>query len=499
MDPFAHDPHRPGYHFLPPTNWLNDPNGLIQWQGVYHMFYQYNPDRPVHGNIHWGHAVSEDLVHWTHLPIALAPSPDSPDEDGCWSGCAVDDQGVPTLIYTGLRHGEQRPCLATGSADLRTWQKWPGNPIIADPPPGLELTGFRDHSLWQEGATWYQIIGSGLAGVGGTALLYRSQDLRQWEYLHPLCVGDRAQTQPVWLGTMWECPDFFALEAKHVLLVSVWDEGHLHYTAYQAGEYATQHFTPQTADRLDFGNNYFSAPQTMQDDQGRRLIWAWIQEGRSIPAQIAAGWSGVMSLPRVLSLQAGGRVGTEPVPELQALRRAHHRFTDLAIAPDQDYVLDGVLGDMLESIAELEWGTAQCVGLKLRRAPQGEEETLIVYDVRDASLTMERTKASLDPDTEHSPRAGHLQIAPGERLRLHIFLDRSVLEVFANGGTSLTSRVYPTRADSLGLALVASGGTARLTSLDVWEMASIWATTMPGSSPTGLGPVGQVSSRPRSR
>ena len=97
-DATSPDPDRPRSHFLPPSNWLNDPNGLIQWRGVYHMFYQYNPAGPFHGTIAWGHASSTDLVHWTHLPVALAPSPDGPDAGGCWSGCAVDDDGVPTII-----------------------------------------------------------------------------------------------------------------------------------------------------------------------------------------------------------------------------------------------------------------------------------------------------------------------------------------------------------------------------------------------------------------
>ena len=158
------DHQRPRYHFLPPANWLNDPNGLIQWNGHYHMFYQYNPNGPFHGTIHWGHAISDDLVHWEHLPIALAPTPGGPDEDGCWSGCAVDDDGVPTLIYSGPAGRAQRACLATSADGLLTWQKYPGNPIIPAPPPGMHLVGFRDHSVWREDDGWYQLIGAGIDG-----------------------------------------------------------------------------------------------------------------------------------------------------------------------------------------------------------------------------------------------------------------------------------------------------------------------------------------------
>ena len=157
----AADPHRPQYHFLPPANWMNDPNGLIQWRDHYHLFYQYNPHGPVWGSIHWGHAISDDLAHWRDLPIALEPTPGGVDEDGVFSGCAVDDDGVPSILYTGVRRladdsRVELPCLATSSDDeLRTWHKHPHNPVIASPPPGVDVLGFRDHSVWQEDGTWY--------------------------------------------------------------------------------------------------------------------------------------------------------------------------------------------------------------------------------------------------------------------------------------------------------------------------------------------------------
>ena len=130
------DPHRPRFHFLPAKNWMNDPNGLIQWQGQYHLFYQYNPNGAVHGTIHWGHAVSSDLIRWTDLPIALTPTPGGPDAAGCWSGCAVDNHGIPTLIYTGIR--PQAQCIATSLDGLITWEKFSGNPVLKSPPPRSE-------------------------------------------------------------------------------------------------------------------------------------------------------------------------------------------------------------------------------------------------------------------------------------------------------------------------------------------------------------------------
>lgn len=209
----ATDPHRPAYHFTAPAGWLNDPNGLTQRDGEYHLFYQFNPYAPLHHRIHWGHAVSTDLVHWRDLPIALTPS-DGPDVDGCWSGVLVYDGDTPTIVYSG-RHGESElPCVATGSPDLVEWTKVAENPVIAAPPADLEVTAFRDHCVWREGETWRQLIGSGIRGRGGTALLYESTDLREWAYVGPLLVGDGAVGDAGaadWTGTMWECVDLFRI------------------------------------------------------------------------------------------------------------------------------------------------------------------------------------------------------------------------------------------------------------------------------------------------
>ncbi|MBZ0288494.1 MAG: glycoside hydrolase family 32 protein, partial [Anaerolineae bacterium] len=210
----AGDLHRPIYHYQPPYNWMNDPNGLIHWKGEYHLFYQHNPDSPLHANMHWGHAVSPDLVHWEDLPIALAPTPGGPDKDGVWSGCAVNGDGVPTIFYTGVFPECQ--LVVRASDDMRSFEKYAGNPVIAAPPSGLNVTGFRDPFVWKEADGWYMVVGSGIKGVGGTVFLYRSPDLLYWEYIHPLLMGSKDET-----GVMWECPGFFNLGDKWVLYVSI--------------------------------------------------------------------------------------------------------------------------------------------------------------------------------------------------------------------------------------------------------------------------------------
>jgi len=462
---FAADYHRPQYHFLPPANWLNDPNGVIQWQGQYHIFYQYNPNGPFWGTIHWGHAVSTDLVHWEHLPIALTPDPGTVDADGCWSGYIVNDDGVPTLIYTGLRNRVQLPCLATSPDNLVTWQKYDGNPIIPAPPEGLEVTGFRDHSIWRAAdGLWYQIIGTGFKQGGGAALLYRSTNLRQWEYLHPLYSGDFDK-----VGIVWECPDFMALGDKHVLLISSTADRQ---AVYYIGNYNDYKFEPiHEVRRLDYGG-YLYAPQTLEDAIGRRIMWGWIREGRSSQSQKAAGWTGVMSLPLLLSLQANNDLSLSFAPELQELRGKHYHLDNFEI--EQEYLIEQAKGDCLEIIIEFEPAEAAEFGFGLRCSPDNSEQTLLGYKPLQESLTLDCAQSSLDKEVNQPVQSGKHKLETGEGLKLHLFLDRSVIEICANNQSYFTGRVYPTRTDSQGLKLFAQAGRVKVKSLNIWELKSIW-------------------------
>jgi beta-fructofuranosidase len=455
--------HRPQYHFLPLANWMNDPNGLIQWKGVYHLFYQYHPNSANWGPMHWGHATSRDLVHWVHQPIALAPTPGGPDKDGVWSGCAVNRDGVPTLVYTGVRPEVQ--CLASSDDEMIVWRKSPCNPVIAGPPEGLEVTGFRDPCVWREGDGWYMALGSGIRGRGGAILLYRSPDLERWEYLGLLCEGKIEET-----GHNWECPNFLPLGDRHLLLFSPEPFRQAHYFT---GRYADHRFTPQQHGLLDHGGLYY-APQAFIDESGRRICLGWLLEGRNQEATLAAGWAGVQSLPRELSLAADGSLRQRPVPELASLRREHVRVQPGAI--EGLMPLAPVRGACLELSAELDPQQAQTVGLAVRRSPDGAEGVTISYEAARQQLVVDSRAASLAPETE-----GRLAEAPldlqGEPLSLRVFLDESVIEVFANERACLTARVYPTREDSIQVALVASGGSARLLALDAWRMDGIWKSS----------------------
>jgi beta-fructofuranosidase len=455
------DPHRPVYHFAPACHWLNDPNGLIKWHGQYHMFYQHNPNGAFWGTMHWGHAVSSDLVHWAHWPIALAPTLGSYDWDGIFSGSAVDDGGVPTIMYTGVTPECQ--CIAVSHDGMRTWEKDAGNPVIPTPPAGQgEYTAFRDPRVWREGEAWYVVIGSGFKGVGGTALLYTSPDLRQWTYLGPLCVGDLEK-----YGETWECPDFFPLDGKHVLLFSDYKR-----TEYMIGAYQDHRFIAEVEGMTDGG--HFYAAQTLHDDDRRILLIGWINEARPEAQHRASGWSGVMSLARVLSVRPDGLLGMEPAPEYQMLRGAQTSVEPTTIVPGGSGYSPELRGDCREIIAEFQVGDAERVGLRVRRSPGGEEETLIGYDRARGMMYVDRERGSLNPEVRHDEQCAPLTLAESEPLHLRIFLDHAVMEIYANGRACITGQVFPTRADSQGIDLFAEGGTARLARLESWEMASIW-------------------------
>lgn len=517
------DPHRPRFHFVSPAGWLNDPNGVSQWNGTYHLFYQYNPEGAFHHRIHWGHATSTDLVNWSDEPVALAPSdgtdslrsPDSihsPDQDGCWSGVLVNDAGTPTLVYSG-RHGDKElPCVAVGSPDLRSWTKAPENPVIAAPPAGVEITAYRDHCVWREGAVWRQLVGSGIRGRGGTAFLYESEDLRSWDYVGPLFIGDASVGDPAatdWTGTMWECVDLFrtgsgtlgspsrtsGASAPDVLVFSAWNDGDTRHPLYWTGRYAGDSFEPAQLHRLDYGGRYFYAPQSFVDESGRRVMFGWMQEGRSDAAMVEAGWSGVMSLPRLTTAAPDGSLNFAPVPELEQLRYGHVQLPPRVLvgpenlapvsqraSPAGSDAVTEVFGNQLDLELELQLAPGAVVRLGLLgfEDEQGSvvEETIVelalASDSSEASLRLDRGSSSLaveGGDVDREEKSGPVPSIEG-RVSLRVLVDRSAVEVFANG-KPLTARVYPTLGGGR-VSLTAAAGSARLLGFDAWTMREIF-------------------------
>jgi len=495
------DVHRPRFHFVAPAGWLNDPNGLSHRDGVYHLFYQYNPYAPVHERIHWGHATSRDLVRWTDEPVALAPGGGGPDSDGCWSGVLVDDGGTPTVIYSGRHGGNELPCVATGSADLRTWTPDPYNPAIATPPPGVDVVAFRDHCVWREGHRWRQLVGSGVRGVGGTAFLYESTDLRSWSLVGPLLVGDAADrapsdeqpndVDPSWTGSMWECIDLFRVDAAgrtappgtdlprgaDVLVFSAWHEGVTHHPLYWTGTYHGDTFAPEGLHRLDLGGRYFYAPQSMQDEAGRRVLFGWLQEGRPDAAVLAAGWSGVMSLPRVVTLTSAGTLHQEPAPEVAALRHGRVDLAPFSLDAGVERVLEEVRGDQLDIELDLLLTPGATARLALRVG--GRERTVLEISHVDrsgrlvAAVRLDRTASSIDPAVDATERGGDAPMSADGRVRVRAVVDHSALELFVNG-VPLAARVYPVARDAVGVTVAAAGGGVEVERFAAWTMADAW-------------------------
>ena len=468
---FVDDPYRPLYHFLAPAEMLKDPNGTIFWKGKYHLFYQHNP----HGafdnvtTMHWGHAVSDDLVHWKDLPIALTPTPDGPDRSGCWSGGAFDNDGVPTILYYGHPEGNS---IATSDDDLIVWEKHPGNPVIPHPPKGQTQWRPFDPCIWKEGDTFYSLAGGSIKDIGDTAFLFRSRDAINWQYMHPLYVAE-LNDEP---ESDCAVPDFFPLGDRHVLLFASHQRG----AQYYIGTYENHRFHPERHGRMNFGEftlecGNILAPISLLDGRDRRICFGWIGEGRAEQVQKDSGWSGIISLPRVLSLSAEHTLCIEPIAELESLRRGHAHLAGVHVIPASPVSLQDVEGDCLEIGLQLDHDDVGTFEIAVRCSPDDSERTTIFYDRRDGCLVLDVADSSLSPDAVgRDVQRGPMDLAPGEPLDLRIFLDRSVVEVFANARLCLTKRIYPSRPDSLGVRLLARGGPTTVRSIDVWKMAPVW-------------------------
>lgn len=458
------DPHRPRCHLTPPHGWLNDPNGLIELDGRVHLFYQHNPHAAAWGPPFWGHVVSADLVHWQDRPIALAPEASPPDDGGCWSGCAVDDDGTVTVIYTGVQGGEQTTCLAFGDADLDRWRKHAANPVQRAPADvGITQGSFRDPFVWRDGDDWAMVIGVSIADRGD-ALLYRSRDLRDWRLVGPLLdLADRDRWPDE--SHTWECVNLFPLGDRWVLLASLATDRALAWPVAFVGDFDGTRFRSSSRQRVDWGFHGFYAPLTMRDAGGRRLMWGWLQEQRHGDDQRAAGWSGAMSFPRELTLEEG-RLRQRFAPELRALRETPVRIGELTWTGRQR--LDGIDGHQLEVALELVRGTARRSGLIVRHAPEGA--TRIEVDWQAGQLELDCPGLSVDGALRWSRHAMPIE---RDRLDLHLIVDRSIVELLIDG-RSLTARPYPARMGAGGIEFFADGGDASARAIEGWRLRACW-------------------------
>ena len=458
----ANDPFRPLYHFTGPESWINDPNGPIYYKGQYHLFYQYRPvtatrpnPRTMGGGHSWGHAVSKDLVHWTDWPVAMWP--DIPqDRNGAGSGNTfIDDNGDLCALYSGFtpemvnNRDKTYGILARSTDAFVTCTKT----VVMDDKqrPNPQSPVHWDGFVWKEGKTWCQLVG-GCADGRGAAWLWKSPDLQQWTVQKNIA-------PTIHLGDYWELPYLIQLGGRHVLMVGAGNP-------YWVGTYDTKTmlFTPDRVEPRAMDTLcYYSFNPNMVDDKGpggtpRRIMHGWVKIAPT-PTSKVPYWESAHSIPRVITLK-DRRVWQEPIPELQTLRADKQSFKNLEVTPESGNLLKSVKGDSLEIIATFKPGTAQRFGIKVRSsATDADVNVPVWFDTRE--LTFGAAKGSMPSD-----------LKPADPVTLHIFVDRSVIEVYLNGNASTAVCGHDPAAQ--GIVLFAQGGSCTLESLDVWRLRSAW-------------------------
>ncbi|WP_449538881.1 glycoside hydrolase family 32 protein [Ferdinandcohnia sp. Marseille-Q9671] len=482
--------YRPQYHFSPEENWMNDPNGMVYYEGEYHLFYQYYPYGTTWGPMHWGHAISTDLVHWEHLPIGLTP-----DENGMiFSGSAIVDwentsgffNGGTGLVaiftsadtYPDSERPRQRQSIAYSLDKGRTWIKYAGNPVLSDE----NITDFRDPKVFwhHETAKWVMIL-----AAGQSVRLYTSSDLKTWDFASEFGAKDGSH-----LG-VWECPDLFELPVdgneenkKWVLLVSIGAEPHIpegSRTQYFIGDFDGKTFTniyaADTTLWIDKGRDNYAGVSwsdiPVQDN--RRIYLGWMSNWKYANVTPTREWRSSMTIPRVLSLKTlveGIRLVQTPVEELSDLRSSSFLLSDRIVTPGEN-LLKELKGDTFEIIAEFELCGASEFGFKVRKAAR--EETLIGYNINNETLFIDRINSGDCEfhDDFSGKHEGHL--TPNKnKIKLHLFVDWSSVEVFGNDGELvITDLIFP-KEDGQDIELYAIGGEVIVRSLEYYELTSAW-------------------------
>lgn len=493
----ASDPHRPLYHFVSPESTLNDPNGLCFWQERWHLFYQGYPPEDF-GRVHWGHAVSDNLIHWRDLPYAIHPE----REESCYSGTALVEDDRVIAIYHGTKLGN----MVALSSDplLLNWEKVGEGAVIplaesADEP--LPYTVF-DPCIWRKGEAYYALSGGWLPdGPANKQIranfLFRSKDLENWEYLHPFIENDRYTV----VNDDGACPYFWPIgDRKHIFLMY----SHMTGGQYLLGDYdrARDKFVVTDGGLFNFGPSTPSglhAPSAAPDGAGGVIVIFNMNQG--IPTR---GWNQIMTLPRRLMLDADDRLLIEPAGDIESLRSDCQEIGAMPLPANEEIVLDAVAGNAMELSLEIDPADAPLVELNVLRSPDREEYTRIAFfkhrgyryrqrlsktlamNASSAAMAAlpQRYESLISIDTSYSstlpealsraPETAPVFLADDEPLRLRVFVDRSVVEVFVNGKQCLAVRVYPAREDSLGVSLRAQGSAARLISLAAWQLRSVW-------------------------
>ena len=429
---------------------MNDPNGPIWWKGKYHLFYQLNPHAAVWGDMHWGHAISTDMVHWHHEPIALAPTPGGPDSEGCFSGSAVVLDGVPTFIYTGVQNAP--PNLVTRFATATTNCARLRLLATAEDDDLLHWKKLADACHCNAASKAWSLPASAIHASGGRRCLVpgnrigraRQRRLRPSLSFTATCAigsictnSPRASPTAKWrpihatAGRCGSAPTSSQLNGRHCLLYSTEDK-----VIWTTGDYDAQSsiaIPPKRQGILDHGAYY--APKSFLAPDGRRILWGWIRETRPEKEFAAAGWSGAMSLPRVLTVGSKGQLQIDPAVEVEKLRGSSEQVT---LKPDVPYqIKPNTLRRELNLPIALSKGTST-----VRLLTGGKKVWEITIDVSGNTVRCGEKEFPLPS-------------LPWPRPNLRMFLDGSVIESFIGGREAITSRVYDLKPGDTQLEIAA--------------------------------------------
>lgn len=474
---------RPVYHFTAPLNWLNDPNGLVYVDGEFHLFYQHNPFANTWGAPHWGHATSRDLVSWHHLAIAMKPD----DLGNIFSGSAVIDEsntagfGDGAIVAAFTHHqeeGVERQSIAVSTDGCMTFEKYPGNPVLAQPSGAPD---FRDPRLirWEsaDGGHWAMVL-----AVGSAIWIYVSDDLVNW------CFSSAFDPDPG-SDRVWECPDLFELqivgtqERRWVLTVGVDSDDlpHGYGIRYWVGEFDGKEFQRGQANAhlADHGPDFY-ATQTWSAAPANRKIWiGWMSNPGYAQLTPTEGWRGSMSIPRELGLVNTGRglrLTQYPVVEIEKNRRPILIHRDLTLYPG-DNPLAGLHGVALDILALIDVERSTANELRFTVRAGHDESTDIIVDMESATLSVNRFRSGGHPIHRSTPGAHTVALGGSDKLlEVRVLVDTTSVEVFAERGlVTITEQVFPSEgSDSCGLEAI--GGTVRIETLEVYAVEP----TVPG-------------------
>jgi beta-fructofuranosidase len=468
----VNDIYRHKYHLMGPLGWINDPNGFSIYNDEFHLFFQYHPYSAKWGPMHWGHATSKDLIHWEHKHTALGPIGDGIEGGAPFSGCAISQGDKHILMYTENWPKRQVQSIAV-SSDGITYIPYENNPVISSNhlPKGAKKEDFRDPKIWKKGDMFYAIISSRANDLSGQILLYKSNDLFEWEYVNSICQSNNK------LGKMWECPDLFSCEDKDILIVSPQfmekqeDRfSNVHASLYMIGKLddIKEKYTYETFDEIDHGFDFY-APQTILDKQNRRIMIAWMgMWERNMPTDdLKHNWAGAMTLPRILELR-DNKIIQRPIDEMINYRLNEDSLHEIIKGEKQTHIK----GKVLEITLEIENIDAKQFGIKLFKSEN--EETVITYDVITSKVIFDRTRSgyliqgNTAKEDNSNIRKTNVDLR-NNTLKLHIFLDKSSIEVFIQDGLrTMTALVYP-KEHSEGISLFSSGGYAKF-DLKKWNI-----------------------------